>query len=143
MKAVARTASDPGGAGRQTNLKPSVSALENNGARFFIAVLLRWQRLGRGGARHVNTDPQSFTAAIARSRPAFVDAYQADHASRVGCAVQRHVLGCKAIARAVAKYLWQRQETDNSRPRLRQGRCRQKRQAGYHAQIFHIQDYRP
>src|SRR5580765_972729 len=98
MKAVARRASDPGRASGETNLKPSASARENNGARFFIAVLLRWQRVGGGGARHVHTDPQTFTAAVARSRRAFIDAYHADNPGRLGCGVQRHVLRCKAVA---------------------------------------------
>src|SRR6266545_741094 len=139
MKAVARRASDPGRASGETNLKPSVLARENNGARVFIAVLFRWQRVGGGDARHVHTDPQTFTAAVARGRRAFVDAYHADNAGRLGCGVQWHLLRCKAVAWEVAKHFWQRQQTDNSRPLLRQGRCSQKREASHDTKIFHIQ----
>src|SRR5262245_30644532 len=140
MERIARRGSDPGRASDETNLKPFASARENNGARFFIAIFLRWQREGDGGPRHVRTDLDGFTTAIVRSRRAFVEAYYADDAGRLRYVVQRHFLRRKALACAGAKHLWQCQQPDNAGLLLRQYRCTQERDGRYDGQVFHIQE---
>src|SRR4029434_5484722 len=113
MKAIARRASDPGRAGGETNLKPFAPPRENDGASFFIADLFRWQGVGGSLGRRVHTEPQRFTAAVVQGRRALVNAYHADNTGRLGCVVQRYFLRDKAVACAIAKHLWQPQQTDN------------------------------